>query len=205
MSNATMDWYNEEPLAKVTCSSYDCERDLHSFRRRRPGKGSYRSEKCVACGTQLVDWDRLDRRDLSDVENTFESLGREMIRHHFWHKTIDNKALKHAEGKGIEGLREAAEHRLLKYVGKPSSQLFRDGMQTPMNGNVLFYAQHATATCCRKCIEAWHGIERERPLKDDEIQYMTELVMRYVHKRLPELPLVGLRTKRQRLGNTRQR
>ena len=204
MSYATMDWNNEEPLAKVTCSSYDCERDLHSFRRRRPGNQSYRSKECVACGAQLVDWDRLDQHDLKDVENTFESLGREMIRHHFWHKPFDKKALKHAEGKGTEGLREAAEHRLRKYVGKPSSQLFRDGMQTPMNGNVIFFAQHATATCCRKCIEAWHGIDREKPLMDDEIQYMTELVMRFVHKRLPELPFVGLRVKRQRLGNARQ-
>ena len=191
MSNANMDWNNEEPLAKVTCSSYDCERDLHCFRRRRPRHQSYRSEECVACGAQLVDWQRLDQHDLKDVEHNFKSLRREMIRHHFWHKSIDNKAVNHAKGKGIIGLREAAEHRLRKYVGLPSSQLSRDGRQTPMSGNVICYAQHATATCCRKCIELWHGINRETHLMDEEIGYMTELIMRYIQLRLPDLPPVG--------------
>ena len=89
--------------------------------------------------------------------------------------------------KGLNGLRDAAEHRLRKYVGPPRSKLFRDGMQTPRNGNAIFYAQHATATCCRKCIEAWHGIDRERPLTDAEIGYMTGLAMHYIGERLPGL------------------
>ncbi len=202
MSNTNMDWNNEEPLAKVTCSSYDCERDLHSFRRRRPGDQSYRLEQCFACGVQLIDWLRLDKHDLKDVEYTIESLRREMIRHHFWHIPIDEKALNHARGKGILGLREAAEHRLRKYVGLPSSQLPRDGRQTPMSGNVIYYAQHATATCCRKCVEAWHGIDREASLKDEEFGYMTELIMRYIQMRLADLTQVGpkYRKRLSRLG-----
>ena len=198
-----MDWNNEEPLAKVKCSSYDCEQDLHCFRRSRPRRQSYRSEVCVACGARLVDWQRLDQCDLKDVEHTFESLGRELIRHHYWHKTFDRRALNHAKGKGVVGLRDAAEHRLRHYVGKPSSQLYRDGTQTPWEGNVIYYAQHATATCCRKCIEIWHGVDRERSLTEREIEYMTELVMRYIQKRLPELPLVGPKTKRRKPNSAR--
>lgn len=198
MTTTDMDWNKEKPLGKVTCSSYDCERDLHSFRRRRPGTESYRNERCVACGAQLIDWGRLDQHDLRDVGNTFESLRLEMIRHHYWHKPIDDRALNHAQGKGLVGLREAAEHRLRKYVGLPSSQLFRDGMQTPTSGNVIYYAQHATATCCRKCMETWHAIDRETPLGDQEIGYITELVMRYIQARLPELPSVGPKAKARR-------
>ena len=63
MTNMNMDWNNEKPLGKVTCSSHDCERDLHSFRRRGPGGESYRNEQCVACGAQLIDWNRLDQHD----------------------------------------------------------------------------------------------------------------------------------------------
>ena len=203
MVNESMNWENEEPLAKVTCSSNDCERDLHCFRRKSPKKQSYRSNECVACGEQLIDWHRLDLHDLNDIENTFESLKRELIRYHFWNKAFDNRALRHAEGKGTVGLRQAAEHRIRKYVGKPSSQLFRDGTQTPMEGNIICFAQHATASCCRKCVEIWHGIDREKHLKDDEIQYMTELVMRYVHKRLPNLLPLGPRTYRRQLKTTR--
>ena len=200
MPNPNAAWNNEKPLGKVTCSSYDCERDLHSFRRRRPGNESYRNEQCVACDARLVDWDRLDQHDLRDVENTFESLRLELIRHHYWHKAIDSKALNHAQGKGLIGLREAAEHRLRKYVGLPSSQLFRDGMQTPISSNVIYYAQNATATCCRKCIEAWHGIDRETPLTDPQLGYMTELIMKYIQVRLPELPATGPKTKHGQLS-----
>jgi hypothetical protein len=30
-----------------------------------------------------------------------------------------------------------------------------DGRQTPMRNHPVFIAQHATATCCRKCLEKW--------------------------------------------------
>ena len=29
--SSTASWNEEKPLEKVTCTSYDCERDLHSF------------------------------------------------------------------------------------------------------------------------------------------------------------------------------
>ena len=31
-----------------------------------------------------------------------------------------------------------------------------DGKQTPMRGHPVFIAQHATACCCRGCLEKWH-------------------------------------------------
>jgi len=43
-----------------------------------------------------------------------------------------------------------------------------DGKQTPMRGHPVFIAQHATATCCRKCIQKWHGIEKGRALTGEE-------------------------------------
>lgn len=186
------DWNSETPLPKVTCTSHDCERDLHSFLRTRPQGRSYRSKQCRSCEAELIDWQRLDRHDLSDVSHTVASLERELIRHHYWHKTFDETAINHAKRKGLEELRPAAKHRLSQSVRGPQSDLFRDGSQTPPSGNVIYYAQHATATCCRKCIEAWHGIGREQPLTNDELGYMTELVMYYIRKRLPSLPLKGV-------------
>ncbi len=37
-----------------------------------------------------------------------------------------------------------------------------DGKQTPMRGHPVFIAQHATATCCRGCLEKWHAIPHGR-------------------------------------------
>ena len=184
----TKDWRHVEPLGELSCSSVDCEKDLHCFRRQRPRDKSYRNEKCINCGVNLIDWERLDKRDLKDTGYTFQSLKYEMFRHHYWHIDIDEIAINNAKRKGLEGLRTWATKRLDKHVRLPSKELFRDGTQTPLNGNVVFYAQHATACCCRKCMEEWHGIDRNRPLTDDEIQYFTELIMLYIQDRLPNLP-----------------
>ena len=198
--SSTASWNEEKPLEKVTCTSSDCEQDLHSFLRKYPRGQSYRNGKCRDCGVDLIDWHRLDRHDLSDVEHTIGCLELELIRHTYWHETFDQTAINHAKRKGCEGLRIAAERRLNQSVGAPKSELPRDGYQTPFTGNVLYYAQHSTATCCRKCIEAWHGIDREQALTNDQIGYMTQLLMHYVDKRMPELTPTGEKVARRRRG-----
>jgi hypothetical protein len=36
----------------------------------------------------------------------------------------------------------------------------KDGRQTPCRGHPVFVAQHATAACCRTCLERWHQIPK---------------------------------------------
>ena len=59
---------------------------------------------------------------------------------------------------------------------RPSIQK-NDGKQTPMRGHPVLIAQHATATCCRGCIQKWHEIGKGRVLNDDEIEFVMGLVM----------------------------
>jgi hypothetical protein len=139
---------------------------------------------CRSCGVDLVDWDRVTRRDLADAAHTFEELRKERIRHYFWHIEIDERATRHARRKGNHGMRDAAENRIRRSVGADTGF---DGRQTPPDGNALSYAQHATASCCRKCIEEWHAVPRGRPLTDQEVGYLTELVLLYIDERLPFL------------------
>jgi hypothetical protein len=182
------DWQQMESLGKLKCSSaHDCEHDLHCFRRQRPIRKSYRNGHCFACGVDLIDWHRIDEKNLKDVEYTMHAIQYEMVRHIYWHKSIDEHALTLANKKGLQQLRIDAEKRIAKYISPPSKEIFRDGMQTPYKGNIIYYAQYATATCCRKCAEEWHGIDRNRPLTQEEIEYMVDLVMLYVKKRVPDL------------------
>ena len=51
-----------------------------------------------------------------------------------------------------------------------------DGKQTPWKGHPVFLAQHATATCCRGCLEKWHGIEKGRELTPEEKQHIVEAI-----------------------------
>lgn len=177
-----------QPL-EITCKSADCERGLHCFIRAKKMKITNPAGQCIYCGAKLVDSKRVYKRDLADADYTFRALKHEMWRHYYWHIEIDRKAINHARRKGKAGMRVGAENRIRNSVGGRNP--YRDGIQTPKKGNALYYAQHATATCCRKCIEEWHGIPAGQPLTDDQIAYFKELVMLYIEERLPFLTEQG--------------
>lgn len=186
MANSKLGDLELEPL-KVSCTSTDCKNDLHCFLASRKKGKATEVGACRECGAHLVDWDRVHRNDLSDVRYTFESLKHELIRHHFWHVEIDGKAINYARRKGVAGLAAAVRSRLRSSVGKTKNPY--DGRQTPMegSGNPIHYAQHATASCCRKCMEYWHGIPKASDLTEDQIEYLAELAMLYLVERLQNL------------------
>jgi hypothetical protein len=57
-----------------------------------------------------------------------------------------------------------------------------DGRQTPRGGHPVFVAQHATATCCRKCLEKWHYIERGTSLDDEHVDYIVRVLERWLRR-----------------------
>lgn len=177
-----------KPL-KITCTSTDCTNGLHCFRQTRKLLASSQQGRCRTCGVELIDWNRVHKRNPADATYTFAALKYELVRHYFWHVEIDLRAVNHARRKGQIELWAAAEQRIRKAVGQEEPPL--DGRQTPRegSGNVIYYAQHATASCCRKCIAEWHGIPRGRELTEDEIAYLTTLVILYIDERLPLLTL----------------
>ena len=168
----------------IRCTSADCENEQHCFKQLKKMTDEQRG-KCRYCGADLVDWDRLHVRDFADVAYTFAALKNEMIRHYFFHRELDEKAVRHAQRKGRIQLKEAARYRLTKYLAP--AQPARDGRQTPFEGNAIFYAQHATATCCRTCLEYWHNIPKGRELTAEEQEYCAALVDCFLDERLPEL------------------
>ena len=61
-----------------------------------------------------------------------------------------------------------------------------DGQQTPMRGHPAFVAQHATATCCRRCLLRWHQIQQGRSLTADEIDHIVTALERWLsEQKLP--------------------
>jgi hypothetical protein len=66
---------------------------------------------------------------------------------------------------------------LQKRIQKKSKN---DGRQTPYKGHPVFIAQHATATCCRKCIKKWHKFPENRDLTDKEISELTNLITAWI-------------------------
>src|SRR5260370_15485622 len=142
-----------KPL-KIKCTSSDCTNNLHCFLVTRKLVAEGKKGCCRYCGTDLVNWERVHRRSITDVQFTFEAFRLEMIRHYFWHTPMTTRAINHARRKGKIALRPFATGQLSKLVG--SVRHAREGYQTPREtsakANSIHFAQHATACCCRKCI-----------------------------------------------------
>ncbi|MEV6938502.1 DUF4186 family protein, partial [Streptomyces sp. NPDC051132] len=61
---------------------------------------------------------------------------------------------------------------------------YKDGRQTPYRGHPVFVAQHATATCCRGCLERRHGIPKGRELTRAEHLYVVEVICRWIAREM---------------------
>ena len=67
-----------------------------------------------------------------------------------------------------------------------------DGKQTPMRGHPVFIAQHATACCCRGCLEKWHKIPSGRALTAAEQEYIVGMLLFWMQREMTS-PLPGSR------------
>jgi hypothetical protein len=175
-----------EPL-KVRCTDTKCEEGLHCFRpnfRKRKWKQDY-DGTCNECGAKLSAWDPTRRRDIRDIPAIFADLRSEFIRHEFFHRSFDRDALADAAWRGPNGLRARVRKELKNGIG--AAKPWRDGNQTPMGESAINYGRHATATCCRKCLEYWYNIPRGKPLSDGELDFCEALVTAYIDERAEEL------------------
>lgn len=59
-----------------------------------------------------------------------------------------------------------------------------DGKQTPMRGHPVFIAQHATATCCRGCLEKWHQIPAGTELNETQQHYVCGVLFCWLQKEI---------------------
>lgn len=82
--------------------------------------------------------------------------------------------------KGLDKIKEHA-YDFINIRLKPKD-IPNDGKQTPMKGHPVFIAQHACACCCRSCLYKWHHIEKDRELSNDEVDYIVNLLMKWIIK-----------------------
>ena len=86
------------------------------------------------------------------------------------------------ELRGMDSVREHAAETLAKRLAPTAPH--KDGKQTPYRGHPVFVAQHATATCCRSCLQRWHGIPKGRELTTDEQAYAVNVICRWIEQDL---------------------
>jgi hypothetical protein len=110
------------------------------------------------------------------ISQTLESLKKSKFRSKF--KLTENDR-QYIRDKGIDTIRQHAVDFISARIAPQYPK--NDGKQTPMKGHPVFIAQHATATCCRGCIQKWYGIKKGKVLSDHQIQFLVELIMRWIH------------------------
>ena len=80
--------------------------------------------------------------------------------------------------KGMDTIRTHAQDFVAERLAP--AQPANDGKQTPMRGHPVFVAQHATATCCRSCLEKWHKIPKGTALTAKQQAYVTDVIMEWI-------------------------
>ena len=93
---------------------------------------------------------------------------------------LNKKMKEYVNEKGIDKIKEHAYDFINKRL-KPEI-IPNDGKQTPMKGHPVFIGQHATATCCRGCLEKWHHIPKGRKLTENEVNYIVNLIIKWIKK-----------------------
>lgn len=114
-----------------------------------------------------------------NIDIILDKLSKSTFRNKFHLKDKDKKYI---EDKGMDVIKE----HTYDFIGKrlAPSKIDNDGKQTPMRGHPTFIAQHATATCCRGCLEKWHRIPKGIELNDKHKEYIANVIMKWIEREL---------------------
>ncbi|HEX8710099.1 MAG TPA: DUF4186 domain-containing protein [Pyrinomonadaceae bacterium] len=110
-----------------------------------------------------------------DLDEIFDKLKQSAFRRRF---RLPSKEMEYLKARGLKVILEHAADFINKRLAPASPA--NDGKQTPLRNHPVFVAQHATATCCRGCLEKWHGIRKGAALQDDEQQYVLAVLERWL-------------------------
>lgn len=116
---------------------------------------------------------------MRDLDELFSTLAKSPFRSNF---QLRAKDLSYLQQKGISEVLNHAED----FIGKrlAPAMIANDGKQTPMRGHPVFVAQHATACCCRGCLQKWHQIPQGRELTLAEQAYIVVVLERWLQARV---------------------
>ena len=112
---------------------------------------------------------------MRDPDDLFTALLRSEFRRGF---RLRGRELDYLRNKGLPQVMEHAADFVRQRLA-PAEPL-NDGKQTPFRNHPVFVAQHATATCCRGCLEKWHRIPKGQALSAEEQTYVLAVLQRWL-------------------------
>ena len=123
---------------------------------------------------------------MRDIEELFAALGASQFRSGF---KLRGKELAYLRSKSLAVVLEHAADFIDKRLAP--AEPANDGKQTPMRNHPAFVAQHATATCCRGCLQKWHAIPKGRPLDPEERRHVLSVLEKWLTEQERNAPREG--------------
>lgn len=114
---------------------------------------------------------------MQTIEQALEKLEHSKFRSGF---RLTKKEKEYLSEKGMDTIRQHAGDFVRQKLS-PADPL-NDGKQTPMHGHPVFKAMHATACCCRGCLNKWYKVPLHRELTESEQQRIVNLLMAWIEK-----------------------
>lgn len=108
-------------------------------------------------------------------EAALARLGLDPFRRKF---RLGTKERAHVERWGLAAVEKQGRDILRARIAPAEPR--NDGRQTPWRNHPVFIAQHATATCCRKCLETWHGVARGQELSEADLSELSALLLAWI-------------------------
>jgi uncharacterized protein DUF4186 len=112
-----------------------------------------------------------------DVQEVLSNLSHSPFRSRIH---LQKKELDYLQGKGMDEVLKHAGEFIEKRLAPALPT--NDGKQTPWHNHPVFVAQHATATCCRSCLQKWHQIPKGRELTVEEQEYIVKVIAGWLSK-----------------------
>ena len=122
---------------------------------------------------------QVEKSYMNMYDDILERLSKSTFRVRF---KLRDKEKQYIEQKGLDRIKSHAEDFIRDRVSP--SIIPNDGKQTPMKGHPVFIAQHATATCCRGCINKWHKIPKDVELTQEQQDYIVGLIMEWIKRQI---------------------
>jgi hypothetical protein len=120
---------------------------------------------------------------VSELDTRIETIGRQPFRARFRLRGPDRAT---AVLRGPSAIRRHARDLISQRLAPAEPR--NDGRQTPYRGHPVFVAQHATATCCRSCLQRNHAIEKGADLTPEQQGYVVDVICRWIERELAVEP-----------------
>ncbi len=115
---------------------------------------------------------------MNDLDPLFEKLSKSSFRSSF---ILKDKELDYLHSKGLNVILEHGRDFIDTRLAPANPP--NDGKQTPMRNHPIFIAQHATATCCRGCLQKWHSIAKDNhELSEEEREYVLSVLTKWLEQ-----------------------